>query len=358
MFTTKIHSALIRFSLLSSVCVVPVLAAQPAQPRTPDVPGRPPFSAHLNVTGSHAGQINLHGSVIRRDTVIFYEHAFGLYPRVYETVIENGGVPQLADLGAHLDEAAKDLQAAIPDPNFTGYACIDWESWSPCWDMTNPVHKNLSELIVRNDFPDLPEDEVEAEARRQFEDAAKIFTLATLQLCKSLRPHAKWGLFNYPSQFTTACDESLSWMYEAQTGFFPCIYADKFSITSGVPGPGQGRLRDYEDLIALNISKARMIAGDEREVQAYVRARYYEGNSVYGLQPVNNHDLRAMVRQARLSGADGVIFWDYADTAALAQLYTTQIRQRINTNVIREVNEAAGRPGGAVITRPPNASGL
>ena len=92
--------------------------------------------------------------------MIFYESQLGLYPYIdiqdasdYEESSNpadgsnqnpatndtirfvNGGLPQNADLRAHLEKARADILKAIPDPDFAGPAVIDYEKWRPEWSL-------------------------------------------------------------------------------------------------------------------------------------------------------------------------------------------------------------------------------
>ena len=43
----------------------------------------------------------------------------------------NGGVPQAANITAHVQQLAVDVAAQIPDESFSGFAILDWEAWRP-----------------------------------------------------------------------------------------------------------------------------------------------------------------------------------------------------------------------------------
>lgn len=59
-------------------------------------------------------------------------YSFGDWPTIAaDGTRNNGGIPQLGNLSAHLEKAQADIVAAIPDPNFSGVAVIDFESWRP-----------------------------------------------------------------------------------------------------------------------------------------------------------------------------------------------------------------------------------
>ncbi|VDP20182.1 unnamed protein product, partial [Onchocerca flexuosa] len=63
--------------------------------------------------------------------VVFYEEHFGLYPyyRSYSDtkLAVNGGIPQRANISAHLSVVRNNISKHIPDPNFNGLAVIDYE---------------------------------------------------------------------------------------------------------------------------------------------------------------------------------------------------------------------------------------
>ena len=45
----------------------------------------------------------------------------------------NGGLPQLANMSAHLKALQSDVERALPDKNASGVFAIDWEDWKPSW---------------------------------------------------------------------------------------------------------------------------------------------------------------------------------------------------------------------------------
>jgi hypothetical protein len=57
-----------------------------------------------------------------------------LFPLIQKAPLPNlnGGVPQAANLSAHLDLLRNTLPSGIP-ANYTGVAAIDFENWTPIW---------------------------------------------------------------------------------------------------------------------------------------------------------------------------------------------------------------------------------
>lgn len=41
---------------------------------------------------------------------------------------------QLANLTAHLDKMAEDVEKVLPDKDYEGMAVVDFESWSPIYE--------------------------------------------------------------------------------------------------------------------------------------------------------------------------------------------------------------------------------
>ncbi|XP_073915367.1 hyaluronidase-1 isoform X5 [Castor canadensis] len=108
---------------------------------------------------------------------IFYSWQLGTYP-YYTTSGEPifGGLPQNASLDTHLAHTFQDIQDAMPAPDFSGLAVIDWEAWRPRWAFnwdTKDIYRQRSRALVRAQHPDWPEIWVEAVAQNQFQEAAQ-----------------------------------------------------------------------------------------------------------------------------------------------------------------------------------------
>ena len=71
-----------------------------------------------------------------------------------------GGLPQLTNLSAHLEQLEHDLTASIPDPHWSGVAALDWESWKPDWRQNRYneywVYVNRSIELVQQRHPSWP----------------------------------------------------------------------------------------------------------------------------------------------------------------------------------------------------------
>lgn len=107
----------------------------------------------------------------------------------------------------------------IPDPLFSGFGAIDFEAWQPVWEWTGCTgpsaeanqYCNASLAKVRKEQPSLNATQVQAAAAAEWEHAAKVFMLATLNAARETRPHASWGYYDYPSCGDAAgeCEQSV-----------------------------------------------------------------------------------------------------------------------------------------------------
>ncbi|NXM28232.1 HYAL1 protein, partial [Oxyruncus cristatus] len=175
---------------------------------------------------------------------LFYRDKLGLLPYyTAEGVPVNGGLPQDANLEAHLQKATQDIKRFLPSPAYSGLAVIDWEDWRPVWDrnwLRMEIYQEKSKEQVKQQHPQWPPKEVEEVAKQQFEEGARNFMNKTLWLGESLRPNAYWGFYGFPdcynNQFDSptykgTCPEveqqrnrNLSWLWKSSRALYPCIY--------------------------------------------------------------------------------------------------------------------------------------
>lgn len=215
----------------------------------------------------------------------------GLFPTIGDDGSwVHGGVPQNADLDAHLAELRATLPSWIPDPHFTGNAVLDFEAWTTVWELnTSPDnwhgerYRNASRYLVAKAHPRWNATAVEAEAKRAFEGAATSWFVKTLQTCRALRPRARWGFYGLP-----------------QAAFGDCAGSGA-SMRCGFDGPNGAALRQRAEVAQLPIWQAsdaifpsiyipHSMAGKPDNVSAYIRSTVGEA-----------------VRCARLAGtANGV----------------------------------------------------
>lgn len=120
------------------------------------------------------------------------------------TVVQNGGVPQAADIEVHKAAVAEMVETMIPDPNFAGYGIFDWEKWRALYSENDDglsYSNHYSMLLVQQAHPDWTNDtQIAAEAERQYNAGSRLFFTETLKVAQKLRPQAKFGFYEYPMQ--------------------------------------------------------------------------------------------------------------------------------------------------------------
>ncbi|CAO4364490.1 unnamed protein product [Caenorhabditis nigoni] len=179
-----------------------------------------------------------------QEFAIFYEHSFGKVPYFKAQNVsdpQNGGLPQLGDLAAHLEQAEKDINTTIPDENFSGIAVLDIEEFRPSWELSwgaFQVYKTESIRLTRQQYPYWSEKQIEWYAEKDYEKACQKFFIETIRLGKRLRPNAKWGYYLFPkcngdvgqkqenecSTLFQKFNDNLIWLWAESTALFPSIY--------------------------------------------------------------------------------------------------------------------------------------
>ncbi|KAF7626029.1 Hyaluronidase [Meloidogyne graminicola] len=161
-----------------------------------------------------------HGTEI----VIFYEQQLGLYPYLeFNEEINNlnnnntikyinGGLPQNVNLNEHLEKAKNDILKAIPDPEFSGPAIIDYEKWRPEWSLNWSI--------------------------RRIYQLESIKEIIKIYPGRKLRPKALWGFYDTPlcnydagEQLPYGClemfrkhNDKLWWLYAEVSSLYSSIY--------------------------------------------------------------------------------------------------------------------------------------
>lgn len=188
---------------------------------------------------------------------IFYREELGTYP-YYTPTGEPvfGGLPQNASLVTHLAHTFQDIKAAMPEPDFSGLAVIDWEAWRPRWAFnwdSKDIYRQRSMELVQAEHPDWPETLVEAVAKDQFQEAAQAWMAGTLQLGQVLRPRGLWGYYGFPDcynndflslNYTGQCslciryqNDQLGWLWNQSYALYPSIY-----LPAALMGTGKSQM--------------------------------------------------------------------------------------------------------------------
>ena len=234
----------------------------------------------------------------------------GDMPEIHpDGTLKNGGVPQAANLSRHLDLLRRGMPKWIPDPNWSGNAMLDFESWVPLYSENSgsscgyhgACYQELSIKLVKQAHPDWPQQKIAQEAESQFNKAALDFFVQTLQTCRALRPKARWGYYGY--FYGVPYPRAL---YEAMSMFNPQLYmyGDASTSSSAVH---QQRREEVAAIVrsAVNISRQLEADGLPRPLVLPVGWQYYPSR----VSTLDASDLASELLSPYNSGADGLILW-------------------------------------------------
>ncbi|XP_069822643.1 hyaluronidase-1 [Dendropsophus ebraccatus] len=268
--------------------------------------------------------VNENHSFVGSDIVIFYSSQLGLYPYYDENGNSiNGGTPQNASLSEHLKQAFQDLNATIVSPDFKGVVVVDWENWRPLWDRNwdkKSIYRDRSEDLVRQRHPDWSDKEVMTTAKKEFEEAARMFMEGTLNLGHKYRAGGLWGFYGFPScynygyknstqNYTGECaqvdmerNNQLQWMWRSSRALYPDIYLELLLKKSQY-------VRQY---VRHRIGEAFRVStkGPEGEIPVLPYARIVY---TYSMDFLEQEDLIETIGQSAALGAAGVVLWGNAD---------------------------------------------
>ncbi|XP_017563897.1 hyaluronidase-1 [Pygocentrus nattereri] len=284
---------------------------------------------------------------------IFYSGKLGFYPHYDKNIAVYGGVPQNASLSEHLRKAESDIRKDIPDRDFQGLAVVDWESWRPLWVRnwgSKEVYWQGSKALVKAKHPDWNPEQIDKEARKDFERAAQAFMEETLKLGERERPEGLWGFYGFPccynyqykknQTYTGECpplemkrNNMLAWLWNVSTALYPDIYLDLM-------------LRDRNQDILL-YSRYRILEGLRVRNQAthikppvipYARIVY-----TYSLEFLSQEALVNTLGESVALGAAGIVLWgdaSYSESKATCQAVKDYLDSTLGRYVVN-VTEAA-----------------
>ncbi|CAD5218152.1 unnamed protein product [Bursaphelenchus okinawaensis] len=270
---------------------------------------------------------NFHGDKI----VIFYEEQLGLFPfcaddkfdkKCYMKATEcryprNGGVPQNANLTAHLAKVVFDINLLIPSVSFDGLAIIDYECWRPLYEYNysnRNVYKKYSIELARQKYG-INDSSAENVARYEFNSAAKKLFMETLRLAKQMRPFAKWGFWEYPiCNYDAGYDgridcwlqyrvynEQLIDLLSLQDALYPRVYFTSKRHNDYSTHTRQSIAR-IKEALRLNTLSFQV----NKPIYPYIAFEYWkDGEDQY----YEADDICNSYNIPMLLGADGVIIW-------------------------------------------------
>lgn len=174
----------------------------------------PPAEYFWNVASPNNTELqrNISASVksIRWGQVALLGQSFGNFPCLgcgpNKTDL-HGGIPQRADLAAHLKQVVHDLDNCLGvgrwtpcvDKDWEGYVVLDYEAWRANWGWTNTPYRTASLNHTRTLHPGLNASALATASMVQYNTSAMAFLTATLRTIRAQRPKIKGlGMYDYP----------------------------------------------------------------------------------------------------------------------------------------------------------------
>uniref|UniRef100_A0A669Q0T7 Hyaluronidase n=1 Tax=Phasianus colchicus TaxID=9054 RepID=A0A669Q0T7_PHACC len=253
-----------------------------------------------------------------QDITLFYSSRLGLFP--YYTAQGqpvDGGLPQNASLAAHLQQARRDIEAALPSTTYAGLAVVDWEQWRPLWARdwgSMNIYRQKSEELVQQQHPLWPASRVEEVAQQQYQKAARAFMEQTLRLGEAMRPGGYWGFYGFPDCYNNnfsnplyngSCpvveqqrNQELGWLWNCSRALYPSIY---------LPQQLQGTdkvLRYVRYRVAEAFAVQKGILSTAIPVLPYTEI-IYDNTSDF----LSEEDLVNTIGESAAQGAAGIIIW-------------------------------------------------
>jgi len=261
-------------------------------------------------------------------------HPAGVLPQFNKDgTMQNGGIPQRANLSLHLSTLNNTLQKYI-EPDADYWLDVDFESFSLIWELeaSHSAAVNASIEHARARHANLTEAQLNETAKGEYESAAMAFWLATLRLIRSVRPDLKLLAYGIPTRFyydgydsaqgpllRAYNDRALTPLVCALDALAPSVY--QFYNSEAKPATAAGN-RAY---VYSNIAEARRIADAAPQaclpyrekptvppVIAYIWHRYHD--SPYA--ELSASDFQMFLDEGHRAGADAWAWWGGEGTAA------------------------------------------
>lgn len=345
-------------------------------------PGTGPFEAYwvagdLPATAGQtwrdwAGLTQFAELPVRRDMYVMYQGDFGLYP--YAGVHQVEADPDW--MRRHFLRMQRWLDSVMPDVSTTGYGAIDYEAWAPCWSILQNEPSNQGpdarDLDFKDDWRDfirssraaLLSGKSPAQQEEVFEstynDAARRFTLATLNEAKRLRPNLKWGFYCFPPRsyfdylspagraaWQARTRSQLQWLYDAQDVMMPDVYALYYTVAGRAPNPGaqEDDLTSFTTYVRNNVQEAIDLS-QGKPVIPWISLRYHENCRAYYGQYLNDTNLDTYFAILRDMNVQGVAIWTtIGSDAGLAD-----IQRFVNDRLVSRIRQYCTDSGGTPLS--------
>ena len=237
-------------------------------------------------------------------------------------VSANGGVPQAANVTAHVEAIRPHIESSVPDPAFAGILIVDWETWRPLTaenDDYVSYYTEYSARLVRADpaCQGWNATRVKEEAKLRFDAGAKLFFSATVNAIRALRPNARLGFYSQginqdASSRGMQDNTALMWLWQLVDVLAPSIYPQSTNATSEalrIADAIQGAINSVNLLKKARKQNPQTNSRQQQiklpAVMPYARA-LMSGNPA---APFNAATLATQVQVAAGLGAEGIILW-------------------------------------------------
>ena len=278
----------------------------------------------------------------------------GAFPSINAATgaVGNGGVPQLCNVSLHVATLRRDVAALVPNPSFHGVCLLDFEQLRADWNSTPSAQRTASVALAGNNDTAL--------AQRQYEAAAKVLFLATIEALRALRPGCRVGWYGYPRNapphlldagFKALCrahpeectfdqggtgnataytgpgaaaqraiNDSLDWLFAALDVVTPTVYLGIDSSEPGGDGDGGGGAANYVSSTVREAVRVARRAGKPAIAVVWLQYdSYYSGQGINKTAPRNlllRGDLHTELALPLLNGASGLLIWGHADNSS------------------------------------------
>eukprot|EP01050_Picozoa_sp_SAG11_P005788 SAG11_NODE_421_length_9620_cov_10.014809_3_plen_256_part_00 len=189
------------------------------------------------------------------------------------------------------------------------------------------MYINRSIALVQKHHPTWSASQLEVAARHDFNAAAQVFWTESMKLARKLRPHGRWGWYNFPGEWTIGPgpaqdDDHMMWLFQSVNAFFPSIYLESTKSATNMKAVDRQmaearRVRD-------KVCKATNSHISDLPIFTYSWMDYYVGVVEPYASTLDATDLETVfVRPALQWGAQGSILWGEPDDTCNATLCGT-----------------------------------
>lgn len=362
-----------------------LFADAPAPPPTPPVEETrttQPFRLFWGVETNHddyrwrnarwAESIDVGTTAVSYDFVLFYQRYLGIEPRAGYHVTMAPGY-----MDAHRAALAVQIARWIPDPNFDGFVCIEWEYAPFGWLGRSENPQPNDPLAVDRDYGDdwyeymqqsrpteligLSGQALEDYLKQTHDAAARNWFEVTQGEFRRLRPLAKLGWYNQPNRTyldyywpgptpMKTFNDSTPWLWDQVDVLFPDIYAVRYTLPSNDQTPTdstQNRPQENDRYIRSNIRECKRLAPG-KPIIPIVHALYVN-NINYDGQFMNPMNLAQTINIPHEEGALGIILWDAMESQqeadALEGYLQSSFLPFISPLIVNPIRRADTQPG-------------